>query len=111
MGVYVKTERQEVEELRQGVAELGPVIDSIVKHHDRKQRVDVKFSNTDIKYLQRKTGLSHRFVARMLRIFGEEVVLESLRRLATRRYQHTDGQQEAAFIYICRGVESVGKEG
>jgi hypothetical protein len=90
--------------------EVGEVVGSLLKDHPLKQQVDVKFSNTDIKYLQRKTGLNHKFVARCLRIFGEEVVLESLRRIATRRYQHTDGQQEAAFIYICRGVESVGKE-
>jgi hypothetical protein len=90
--------------------EVGKVVQTLLGTYPRTQPVDVKFSNLDINYLQRKTGLSHRFVGRMLRIFGEAVVLESLRRYATRRYQHKEGQQEAAFIYICRGVESVGKE-
>jgi hypothetical protein len=92
--------------------ELGEVLGSLVKGHPphNKRVVQARFSKLDIQYLQRKTGLSHKFVARCLRIFGEEVVLESLRRYATRRYQHTEEAQEAAFIYICRGVESVGKE-
>jgi hypothetical protein len=91
--------------------EVSEVLKGILDTHPFLQReIDVKFSNPDIKYLQRKTGLSHKFVARCLRIFGEEVVLESLRRYATRRYQHTEEAQEAAFIYICRGVESAGKE-
>jgi hypothetical protein len=95
-------------------AELGEVVGSLIKDHPLQQGravVQARFSKLDVQYLQRKTGLSHRFVARMLRIFGEAVVLESLRRYATRRYQHTEEAQEVAFIYICRGVESVGKDG
>jgi hypothetical protein len=89
--------------------EIGTVVESLVSPQSPKQRVDVKFSNPDIKYLQRKTGLDHKFVARVLRIFGEAVVLESLRRFAN-GYVYTPGREEAVFIGIARAVESVGKE-
>jgi hypothetical protein len=90
--------------------EVGKVVQTLLGTQPPHQRVDVKFSNTDINYLQRKTGLSHRFVARMLRIFGEAVVLESLRRFAN-GYQYAPGREEAVFVGIARAVESVGKEG
>jgi hypothetical protein len=92
--------------------EVGKVVQTLLgTYPQQQQRVDVKFSNPDVNYLQTKTRLDHKFVARMLRIFGEEVVVESLRRFATRRYQHKEDQRETSFIYICRGVESVGKDG
>jgi hypothetical protein len=90
--------------------EVGEVLESILETHPYLQQVDVKFSNSDIQYLQRRTGLKHQFVARMLRIFGEAVVLESLRRFAN-GYQYAPGREEAVFVGICRAVESVGKEG
>jgi hypothetical protein len=98
MGVYVKNE-----------VEVGEVVESLLSLQSPKQRVDVKFSNPDIKYMQRKTGLSHKFVGRMIRIFGEPCVLESLRRFAN-GYQYVSGTEEAVFVGICRAVESVGKK-
>jgi hypothetical protein len=88
--------------------EIGKVVQTLLGTQPPRQRVDVKFSNPDIKYLQRKTGLDHKFVARMLRIFGEAVVLESLRRFAN-SYQYAPGREEAVFVGIARAVESVGK--
>jgi hypothetical protein len=93
--------------------EVGDVIGSLVKAHPLQQGsavVQARFSKLDIQYLQRKTGLSHRFVGRMLRIFGEPCVLESLRRFAN-GYQYAPGREEAVFVGIARAVESIGKEG
>ena len=87
--------------------DVGKVVQTLLGTQPPRQRVDARFSNTDISYLQRKTGLSHRFVARMLRIFGEAVVLESLRRFAS-GYQYAPGREEAVFVGIARAVESVG---
>jgi hypothetical protein len=46
----------------------------------------------------------------MLRIFGETVVLESLRRFAT-GYQYAPGREEAVFVGIARAVEGVANDG
>jgi hypothetical protein len=89
--------------------EVGEVVKSLVSPRPS-QRVDVKFSNPDIKYLQRKTGLSHKFVGRMIRIFGEPCVLESLRRFAN-GHVCCEEAKEGWFVKICQAVESVGKEG
>jgi hypothetical protein len=89
--------------------EVGEVVESLMKAPVHAKQMDWKFSNLDINYLQRKTGLSHRFVARMLRIFGEAVVLESLRRFAT-GYQYAPGREEAVFVGMCRAVESVNDD-
>jgi len=91
--------------------EVGEVLESIMETHPYlHERVDLPISpNEDINYLQRKTGLNRPFLRRMLRIFGEAVVLESLRRFAT-GYQYASGREEAVFVGICRAVENVGKE-
>jgi len=86
--------------------EVGKVVQTLLGTYPRTQPVDVKFSSLDIQYLQRKTELSHRLVARMLRIFGEAVVLESLRRFAT-GWQYEPRSKEALFVSICRAVESM----
>jgi hypothetical protein len=91
--------------------EVGEVVRSLVEANPLQQErvVQARFSKLDIQYLQRKTGLNHRFVGRMIRIFGEPCVLESLRRFAT-GYQYAPGREEAVFVGIARAVESVGKE-
>jgi hypothetical protein len=86
--------------------EVGKVVQTLLGTYPRTRPVDVKFQNLDINYLQRKTGLEHQFVARMLRIFGEAVVLESLRRFAN-GYQYAPGREEAVFVGIARAVEHV----
>ena len=58
----------------------------------------VSFKNPDIDYLTRRNEVEPRFIGRMLRIFGEPVVLESLRRFEK-------GWSEAVFVGICRNVE------
>jgi len=99
-----------LDEVNKKEAEVGEVVQSIVQNPALVRRVDVEFRNLDINYLQRRTGLDHKFVARMLRIFGEAVVLESLRRFAN-GYQYAPGREEPVVVGICRGVESVqGKE-
>jgi len=87
--------------------EVGEVLESLVETHPpKRERVDVPTSsNLDINYLQRKTHLDRKFIRRMLRIFGEAVVLESLRRFAS-GYQYAPGREEAVFVGIARAVES-----
>jgi hypothetical protein len=58
----------------------------------------VTFSNPDIHYLTRRYEVEAKFIGRMLRIFGEAVVLESLRRFEK-------GWSEAVFVGIARNVE------
>lgn len=57
----------------------------------------VAFANPDIDYLTRRNEREPRFVGRMLRIFGETVVLEALRR--------DDKFPDKVFLGICRNVE------
>jgi hypothetical protein len=88
--------------------EVGEVLESILDTHPYlHERVDVPTcSNEDINYLQRRTGLSRPFLRRMLRIFGEVVVLESLRRFSN-GYQYAPGREEAVFVGICKAVEGI----
>jgi hypothetical protein len=58
----------------------------------------VTFSNPDINYLTRRYEVEAKFIGRMLRIFGEAVVLESLRRFEK-------GWTQAVFFGCCRNVE------
>jgi len=62
------------------------------------RRLRVRFSNPDISYLTSSLELDPTFIGRMIRTFGEVVVLESLRRF--RR-----GMSEGVFFGICRNVE------
>ena len=77
--------------------ELGTVVKHLVNSRPTRQVVDVKFSNNDINYLQRKTGVDHRTVGHALAFFGEAVVLESLR-----RFQRD--WSSAYFWGVCRKV-------
>jgi hypothetical protein len=94
--------------------ELALVIEELVETQRPttapERTIRTTFVNPDVHYLVHRTGLDPRVVGRMLRSFGEAVVLESLRRFAT-GYQYAPGREEAVFISICRAVESVGKEG
>jgi hypothetical protein len=74
----------------------GAVIDQLLDTPPSLPRVH--FSNPDIDYLTRTRGLEPRFVGRMLGWFGEEVVLEALRRFEK-------GWTESVFVGICRNVE------
>lgn len=76
--------------------ELGEVVQHLVQN-PRYQRVDAKFSQNDINYLRRKTGLDHKVVAHAIRSFGAAVVLESLRRFQV-------GWSSAYFWGVCRKV-------
>jgi len=59
----------------------------------------VSFTNPDIDYLTRRAHLEPSLIGRCLRIFGEAVVLEALRR--------TEREVIAAyFVGICRNVEA-----
>lgn len=78
---------------------LGAVIDHLVDTPPSQQRV--VFSDPDINYLTRRYELEPRFVGRMLRIFGESVVREALRRFQK-------GWTTAVFVGICRNVERSG---
>lgn len=75
---------------------IGEVVDALLSGVPPMQRV--VFSNPDIDYLTRCYELDPKFIGRMLRIFGEEVVLESLRRFRK-------GWTEPVFVGICRKVE------
>ena len=61
----------------------------------------VRFMNPDINYLTSRTELEPAFFGRMLRLFGEGVVLETLRRIPRPR-------SEGFFLTVCREVESEG---
>jgi len=76
--------------------QIGDVLDTLVDIPPSVLRVS--FSNPDIDYLTRTRGLEPRFVGRMLGWFGEEVVLEALRRFEK-------GWTTAVFVGICRNVE------
>jgi hypothetical protein len=58
----------------------------------------VQFSNPDIDCLTRCYELEPRFIGRMLRIFGESITLETLRRFEK-------GWTESVFVGIARNVE------
>src|SRR3990167_3064820 len=76
--------------------QIGTVVAVLVKDHPVYQRV--VFSHQDIDFLTRRNRLPSVFVARCLRIFGEAVVLESLRRTEP-------GWSEAVVFGVCRNVE------
>jgi len=90
--------------------EVGEVLNSLLE--DRalapQRVVQARFSRLDIDYLVNRTGVRPKVVASMLRIFGEAVVLESLRRFAS-GWQYAPRSKEALFVGICRAVESVAK--
>jgi len=77
---------------------IGDIVSALAKDSPR-SLPRVSFSNPDIDYLTRTRGLEPRFVGRMLGWFGEEVVLETLRRFEK-------GWTTAVFVGICRRVEN-----
>jgi hypothetical protein len=58
-----------------------PTLSELLAHFPPEARSSTRitFTNPDVQYLWTKTGFDHRFVGRMLRIFGAPVVLEALR--------------------------------
>jgi hypothetical protein len=90
--------------------EVGKVVQTLLGTYPRTQQdVSVKFSNPDIDFLQRKTGLERKFVAQMLRSFGEWVVLEALRRFAN-GWEYAPRSKEILFMSICKAVKSTQDE-
>jgi hypothetical protein len=67
---------------------------------------NISFSNPDLQYLYERSGLNHRFIGRCLRIFGEQVVIEGLRRC-----RESSINEPAQAFGLFRNVESEGRGG
>jgi hypothetical protein len=92
--------------------ELALVIEELVETQRPttapERTVRTTFINPDIHYLVHRTGLEPKVVARMLRAFGEAVVVEALRRFAN-GWEYAPRSKEGLFVSLCRAVDGAGK--